>query len=109
MSEQQGDVRNITIPRKAVFKGQGATAGVIEKRELFSYPANALSQNLTVGDTDTSRKIEFLLSGDDCMMDGKESFLTLQVATNKWTAYLSSDISAIVKRLVISSLQSESS
>ena len=36
------------------------------------------------------------------MMDGKESFITLQVATNKWTAYLSSDISAIVKRLVIS-------
>ena len=101
MSEQQGDVRNITIPRKAVFKVKGTTAGVIEKRELISYPANALSQYLTVGETDSSKKIEFNLSGD-CMLDGKESFITLQVATNKWTAYLSSDISAIVKRLVIS-------
>ena len=54
MSEQQGDVRNITIPRKAVFKVKGTTAGVIEKRELISYPANALSQNLTVGETDSS-------------------------------------------------------
>ena len=101
MSEQQGDVRNITIPRKAVFKVKGSTSGVIEKRELISYPANALSQNLTVGENDTSKKIEFLLSGD-CMMDGRESFITLQLATNKWSAYLSSDISSIVKRLVIS-------
>ena len=85
MSEQQGDVRNHHIPRKAVFKVRNSTNGVIERRELISYPANALSQNLTVGETDSSRKIEFLLSGD-CMMDGKESFITLQVATNKWSA-----------------------
>lgn len=101
MSEQQSDTKNITIPRKAVFKVKGTTSGVIEKRELISYPANALSQNLTVGEADSSRRIEFLLSGD-CLMDGRESFISLQLKTNKWTAFLSSDVSAIVRRLVIS-------
>ena len=101
MAESQSDTRNITIPRKAVFKTKGTTSGVVEKKELIPYPATALSQNVVVGEHDTSKKIEFLLSGD-CMMDGRESFVSLQFTTNKWTSYLSSDISSIVRRLVIS-------
>ena len=63
MSEQsQSDTRSITIPKAAVFKTKGTTSGVVEKRELIVYPANALSQHLTVGENDTSKKIEFLLS-----------------------------------------------
>ena len=106
-AEHQSDTRNsLTIPRAAVFKVKGSTAGCVEKRELISYNANATSQLLEVTANDTSKKIEFLLSGD-CLMDGRESYISLQMRTNKWTAYLSSDASAIIKRLVISLPQNQ--
>ena len=101
MAELQSDTRSITIPRAAVFKVRGTTNGVVEKRETIPYPATALSQHLVVGELDASKKIDFLLSGD-CMMDGRESYISLQFSTNKWTAFLSSDISSIVRRMVIS-------
>ena len=100
MAEHQSDTRNVTIPRAGIFKVRGTTSGVVEKKEIIAYPANALSQHLVVGESDTSKKVEFLLSGD-CLIDGRESYISLQFATSKWTAFLSSDISAIVKRLVI--------
>ena len=106
-AEHQSDTRNsLTIPRAAVFKVKGSTAGCVEKGELISYNANATSQLLEVTANDTSKKIEFLLSGD-CLMDGRESYISLQMRTNKWTAYLSSDASAIIKRLVISLPQNQ--
>ena len=43
MAEHQGDTRNVTIPRAGipVFKVRGTTSGVVEKKEIISYPANA--------------------------------------------------------------------
>ena len=99
---QQSQTQTQTvIPRKAIYKTRGSTSDVIEKKELISYPATALSQNLTIGENDTNKKIQFLLSGD-CFVDGLNSYITVGIKTNKYTAYLSSDISSIVKRLVIS-------
>ena len=89
------------VPRKAVFKVRGNTAGVIDKKELIAYPANALSSHLNVGANDTNKKITFLLSGD-CFVDGMESYVSLRLKVNKYTAYLSSDVTSIVKRLVLS-------
>ena len=101
MAEQQSDTKSVTIPRKAVFKTKSTTNGVVEKRELIGYPANALSQHLTVGESDNSKKIEFLLSGDT-LIDGKESYISFKFSTNKWTAFLSSDISSVIRKLEIS-------
>ncbi len=102
MAEHQSDTRNnITIPRGAVFKVKGTTQGCVEKRELIAYNSTSVAERIGVSEHDTTKKIEFLLSGD-CLMDSRESFISLQLATNKYTAYLSSDISSIVRRLVIS-------
>ena len=101
MAEQQSDTKSVTIPRKAVYKTRSTTNGVVEKRELIGYPANALSQHLTVGESDNPKKIEFLLSGDT-LIDGKESYISFKFSTNKWTAFLSSDISSVIRKLEIS-------
>jgi hypothetical protein len=100
-SNQEQSQTQVVIPRKAIFKTRGTTNGVIEKRELITYPATALSQHLTVGENDTNKKLTFLLSGD-CFVDGKQSFISLGLKTNKYTAYLSSDITSLIKRMVIS-------
>ena len=107
MAEHQSDTRNkITIPRGAVFKVKGTTQGCVEKRELIAYNSTSVAERIVVSEHDTTKKIEILLSGD-CLMDSRESFISLQLATNKYTAYLSSDISSIVRRLVISLPQNQ--
>ena len=99
-TNQQTQTQTI-IPRKAIYKTKGSTSDVLEKRELISYPATALSQNLTVGENDSSKKLTFQIAGD-CFLDGMNSFVSLGIKTNKYTSYLSGDVSSIVKRLVIS-------
>ena len=98
---QQSDVQTQVIPRKAIYKTKGSLSNVIEKKELISYPSNSLSQLVTVGKSDTTKKIEFHLSGD-CMADFKESYFSIRMRTNKWTSYLSSDITSIIRKVQIS-------
>ena len=98
---QQSDVQTQVIPRKAIYKTKGSLSNVIEKKELISYPSNSLSQLVTVGKSDTTKRIEFHLSGD-CMADFKESYFSIRMRTNKWTSYLSSDITSIIRKVQIS-------
>ena len=53
---QQSDVQTQVIPRKAIYKTKGSLSNVIEKKELISYPSNSLSQLVTVGKSDTTKR-----------------------------------------------------
>jgi hypothetical protein len=98
---QQSETHSQVIPRKAIYKTKSSLNNVIEKKELISYPSNSLSQSITVGKDDLNKKIEFHLSGD-CMADFKESYFSLKMKTNKYTSYLSSDITSIISKVQIS-------
>lgn len=98
---QQSDAQSQVIPRKAIYKTKGSMNSVIEKKELISYPSNSLSQLVTVGKDDITKVIDFHLSGD-CMADFKESYFSIKLRTNKYTAFLSSDITSIIKKVQIS-------
>ena len=100
MNQHQSDTV-AHIPKKAIFKNGKSGSTIIQKRELIEYPATALSQTVTVGEDDQNKSITFHISGD-AMVDGRESFFSVKMNTNKWTAYLSGDVTSIVKRLVIS-------
>jgi hypothetical protein len=43
---------------------------------------------------------KFLVSGD-CLLDGRESFYSLKLKTNTFTAFLSGDITSIISKIVI--------
>jgi len=89
------------IPKKAIFKHGKSDSTIIQKRELIEYPATALSQTVTVGENDENKSITFNVSGD-AMIDGRESYFSVKMNTNKWTAHLSGDITSIVKRVIVS-------
>jgi len=100
MNQHQSDDKP-HVPRKAIYKTPTNSSSVVVRREIIEYPAVALSQMVVVGQDDSNKKITFNISGD-AMVDGRESFFSVKLKTNKWTAYLSSDITSIIKRVTIS-------
>ena len=48
----------------------------------------------------SEQKVHFHISGN-CLLDGKNSYFSIQLKTNKWTSCLSGDISSLFKRLTI--------
>ena len=100
MNQHQSDVKP-HVPRQAIFKSAKNASTIIDRRELIEYPAVALSQTVVVGEHDSNKKITFNVSGD-ALVDGRESFFSVKLKTNKWTAHLSSDATSIVKRIQIS-------
>ena len=96
----QSDVKP-HVPRQAIFKSAKNNSTIIQRRELIEYPAVALSQTVVVGQDDSNKKITFNISGD-ALVDGRESFFSVKLKTNKWTAHLSSDITSIIKRVTLS-------
>ena len=88
------------VPRKAIYKTPSNSSSVVVRREIIEYPAVALSQMVVVGENDSNKKITFNISGD-ALFDGRESFFSVKLKTNKWTAHLSSDITSIIKRITI--------
>ena len=98
---QQSNAQSQIIPRKAIFKTKGSMNSIIEKKELISYSSNSLSQLITVGKDDVIKAIDFHLSGD-CIADFKESYFSIKLRTNKYTVFLSSNITSIIKKVQIS-------
>ena len=98
--QHQSDT-TLHIPKKAIYKHGRSDSTIIQKRELIEYPATALSQSVTVGENDSNKSITFHISGD-AMIDGRESFFSVKMNTNKWTSFLSGDVTSIVKRIIIS-------
>jgi len=60
-----------------------------------------LSHVLEIGTASSEQKMHFHVSGN-CLLDGKNSYFSIQLKTNKWTSCLSGDISSLFKRLTIS-------
>ena len=100
MCDIQSQLQEI-VPRAAIYKGTNKSVdSTVHKVEYVTYPSN-LSHVLEVGSTSSDHKVFFHISGN-CLLDGKNSYFSVQLKTNKWTSCLSGDISSIFKRLTIS-------
>ena len=100
MSDIQSQLQEI-VPRGAIYKGTNKSIdSTVHKVEYVTYPSN-LSHVLEIGSTSGDQKVFFHISGN-CLLDGKNSFFSIQLKTNKWTSCLSGDITSLFKRLTIS-------
>ena len=100
MCDIQSQLQEI-VPRAAIYKGTNKSVdNTVHKVEYVTYPSN-LSHVLEVGPTSSDHRVFFHISGN-CLLDGKNSYFSVQLKTNKWTSCLSGDISSIFKRLTIS-------
>ena len=85
----------------AIYKGTNKSIdSTVHKTEYVTYPSN-LSHVLEIGATSSEQKVHFHISGN-CLLDGKNSYFSVQLKTNKWTSCLSGDTSSLFKRLTIS-------
>lgn len=84
------------LPRKAYFKVGKSVNKTVLKKELIQYPAD--KNVITV--RNQPEVARFLISGD-CLLDGRESYFSLRLKTNTFTAFLSGDITSIISKIVI--------
>ena len=90
MSDIQSQLQEI-VPRAAIYKGTNKSIdSTVHKVEYVTYPSN-LSHVLEVGSGSSEQKVHFHISGN-CLLDGKNSYFSVQLKTNKWTSCLSGDI-----------------
>ena len=100
MSDIQSQLQEI-VPRAAIYKGTNKSIdSTVHKVEYVTYPSN-LSHVLEVGTSSSEQKVFFHVSGN-CLLDGKNSYFSIQLKTNKWTSCLSGDITSLFKRVTIS-------
>ena len=100
MSDIQSQLQEI-VPRAAIYKGTNKSIdSTVHKVEYVTYPSN-LSHVLEVGPGSSEQKVHFHISGN-CLLDGKNSYFSIQLKTNKWTSCLSGDITSLFKRVTIS-------
>ena len=100
MSDIQSQLQEI-VPRAAIYKGTNKSIdSTVHKVEYVTYPSN-LSHVLEVGPGSSEQKVHFHISGN-CLLDGKNSYFSVQLKTNKWTSCLSGDITSLFKRVTIS-------
>ena len=100
MSDIQSQLQEI-VPRAAIYKGTNKSIdSTVHKVEYVTYPSN-LSHVLEVGSSSSEQKVHFHISGN-CLLDGKNSYFSVQLKTNKWTSCLSGDITSLFKRVTIS-------
>ena len=84
MSDIQSQLQEI-VPRAAIYKGTNKSIdSTVHKMEYVTYPSN-LSHTLEIGTTSSEQKVFFLVSGN-CLLDGKNSYFSVQLKTNKWTS-----------------------
>jgi hypothetical protein len=84
------------LPRQAFFKVGKSVNSTVLKKEIIEYAADK-TDIVVKGRPEIAR---FLISGD-CMLDGRQSFFSLKLKTNTFTAMLSGDITSIIKKIVI--------
>ena len=100
MSEIQSQLQEV-VPRGAIYKGTNKSIDqTVHKVETITYPSN-VSSILTIGKHSHNQKISFDIAGN-CLLDGKTSYFSIQVKTNKWTSCFSGDVCSIIKRLTLS-------
>jgi hypothetical protein len=84
------------LPRQAFFKVGKSVNSTVLKKEIIEYSAD--KTDITVKTRPEVAK--FLISGD-CLVDGRQSYFSLKLKTNTYTAFLSGDITSIIKKIVI--------
>jgi hypothetical protein len=84
------------LPRKAYFKVGKSVNKTVLKKEIIQYPAD----KNTVTVKTQPEILRFLISGD-CLLDGRESYFSLRLKTNTFTAFLSDGITSIIKKITI--------
>ena len=84
------------VPRKAYFKVSKSINATVLKKELIEYTADKTEIKVST----QPAMVKFLISGD-CLLDGRESYFSLKLKTNTFTAFLSGDITSIIKKVVI--------
>jgi hypothetical protein len=93
---QFDDALEEQVPRQAYFKVGKSVNATILKKEMIDYTAD---KNLIVVNNQPEI-VRFLVSGD-CLLDGRESYFSLRLKTNTFTAFLSGGIASIIKKVVI--------
>ena len=84
MSDIQSQLQEI-VPRAAIYKGTNKSIdSTVNKVEYVTYPSN-LSHVLEVGPGSSEQKVHFHISGN-CLLDGKNSYFSVQLKSNKWTS-----------------------
>ena len=86
-------------PRKAYFKTGKTTNMTVLKRELIPYSSTE-GVSITVGNQQR-KTVRFLISASDGMLDTKASYFSLKLKTNTYTSILSSDITALIKKITV--------
>jgi hypothetical protein len=84
---------------EAYFKvGKSPNQTVLE-RELIEFHAD--TADITV--KSQPQTIQFQISGvcGDALIDGRQSFFSLHLKTNTYTAFLSGDITSIIKKITL--------
>jgi hypothetical protein len=84
------------LPRQSMFKVGKSVNSTVLKKEMIEYPAD--KTDITV--QNRTEVAKFLISGD-CLNDGRQSYFSLKLKTNTFTALLSGDITSIIKKIVI--------
>ena len=79
MSDIQSQLQEI-VPRAAIYKGTNKSIdSTVHKVEYVTYPSN-LSHVLEVGTSSSEQKVFFHVSGN-CLLDGKNSYFSIQLKT----------------------------
>ena len=87
------------LPRASLYKTRGSVNKTVQKREIIRYTSDLPTYEVRDG---MEAKARFRISGE-CCADMRNSFFTLRLKTNKWTAHLpSTGVTSIVKKVEIS-------
>ena len=84
------------LPRQAYFKVGKSVNSTVLKKEMIEYACD--KSEIVV--KNRAEVAKFLISGD-CLIDGRQSFFSLKLKTNTFTAFLSGDITSIIKKVII--------
>ena len=87
------------LPRASLYKTRSSVNKTVQKREIIKYVSDQPSYEVRDG---FPMKARFRISGE-CCADMRNSYFTMQLKTNKWTAHLPpSGVTALVKQVDMS-------
>ena len=95
MSEFQTQLKD-ALPRRSLFKVGSTANATVKKRELIEWHSKQPETHVTTHE----KVVDFHISGD-CLVDGRNSYFSLELAANSFTAVLSNDITSIIKNIKI--------
>ena len=92
MSSEFDTVLQDALPRKSLYKVASTANATVKKKELIQYKCKQPIARLSTHEV----TVDFHISGD-CLVDTRNSYFSLELACNSWTAIFSHDITSIIK------------